>query len=97
MVDSCKPFVAKYGQAMIDEFLNYWLAENDSHTLLAYEIAKRKTGTFDVPRRLKTWASNNEGRRNGPKQVEQPRPQSPRRTPWEQMGITEEQYRALYK
>ena len=95
--DKCEPYVEKYGRPMIEAFLNYWGAENDSHTLLACEIAKRKTGTFDVPRRLATWAQNNEGRAYGPKPQPVQQPQRKKKTMWEQMGLTYEEYIGLHK
>ena len=95
--DKCEPYVEKYGRPMIEAFLNYWVAENDSHTLLACEIAKRKTGTFDIPRRLATWAQNNEGRAYGPKPQPVQQPQRKKKTMWEQMGLSYEQYIGLHK
>lgn len=95
--DKCEPYVEKYGRPMIEAFLNYWGAENDTHTLLACEIAKRKTGTFDIPRRLATWAQNNEGRAYGPKPQPVQQPQRKKKTMWEQMGLTYEEYIGLHK
>lgn len=95
--EKCEPYVETYGRKMIDDFLNYWCAENDTHTLLACEIAKRKSGTFDIASRLRTWAGKEYNKPSVQKPVSQPKPQTPKRTPWEQMGLTEEQYRTIYK
>lgn len=95
--EKCEPYVETYGRKMIDDFLNYWCAENDTHTLLACEIAKRKSGTFDIASRLRTWAGKEYNKPSIQKPIQQPKPQTPKRTPWEQMGLTEEQYRTLYK
>ena len=90
--EKCEPYVDKYGREMIEAFLNYWGQVNGN--LILCEIAKRKAGAFDIPRRLATWAQNNYGKPNGPKpQAVRPTQQSkPSRPIWEEMGLTYEQY-----
>lgn len=89
--EKCEPYVGKYGREMIEAFLNYWGQANGN--LILCEIAKRKAGAFDLPRRLATWAQNNYGKPNGPKPQAQPRPKAtPSRPIWEEMGLTYEQY-----
>ena len=89
--EKCEPYVGKYGREMIEAFLNYWGQANGN--LILCEIAKRKAGAFDLPRRLATWAQNNYGKPNGPKPQAQPKPKAtPSRPIWEEMGLTYEQY-----
>lgn len=89
--EKCEPYVDKYGREMIEAFLNYWGQANGN--LILCEIAKRKAGAFDLPRRLATWAQNNYGKPSGPKPQAQPKPKAtPSRPIWEEMGLTYEQY-----
>lgn len=86
----CDAYVEKYGKKMVDEFYLYWSEANGKK--MKCEIAKQRSGAFEVGRRLATWASktyNQTGYQSKP----QPQPQpKPTRTPWEEMGITKEQY-----
>lgn len=47
-------FKEKYSVEMLEAFVDYWTEPNKSKTKLRYELQK----TFDVSRRLKTWAKN---------------------------------------
>ena len=92
----CEPYVQKYGRSMIEDFLLYW-GETDGKELRC-ERAKRKDGMFEVGRRLAYWYSRNQNRYGGRGQVApaQPTPQpKPTRTPWEEMGLTQEEYNKI--
>lgn len=83
----CDKYVEKYGKQMVDEFFLYWSEANGNQ--LRCEIAKKRSGAFEVGRRLATWAS---------KEYNQPRkPVTPASAPsgrpiWESLGMTREQY-----
>ena len=47
------PFVSKYGKEMVRAFFDYWSEPNKSHTKMRFELER----TWDVKRRLKTWAA----------------------------------------
>jgi hypothetical protein len=47
-------FLEKYPEAMLDKFCNYWTEKNPSKTKMRYELQK----TFEISRRLFTWANN---------------------------------------
>lgn len=85
--DRCEPFVAQYGRQMVDAFVSYWGEANGNR--LRCEIAKQKSGAFEISRRLATWAS---------KEYNQPRKpvtttSAPSGRPiWESLGMTREQY-----
>lgn len=85
--ERCEPFVAQYGRQMVDAFVSYWGEANGNR--LRCEIAKQKSGAFEISRRLATWAS---------KEYNQPRkPVTPASAPsgrpiWESLGMTREQY-----
>lgn len=87
LAERCEPFVAQYGRQMIDAFVSYWGEANGSR--LRCEIAKQKSGAFEISRRLATWAS---------KEYNQPRnpvttASAPTGRPiWESLGMTKEQY-----
>ena len=49
------PFVEKYGKAMVRKFYDYWSEPNKSSTKIRMEMEK----TWELPRRLERWASNN--------------------------------------
>ncbi len=88
----CEPYIQRYGQQMVDDFVYYWSESSGKN--LKWEIAKRKSGCFEVSRRLATWAANNKHQYNGAC----PTPQSPgaprpKKKIWEEMGVTEEFYR----
>lgn len=88
LAEKCEPYVAQYGRQMVDAFVSYWGEANGNR--LRCEIAKQKSGAFEISRRLATWAS---------KEYNQPRkpvtpPAQPRqeRPIWESLGMTREQY-----
>ena len=47
------PFVAKYGKEMVRAFFDYWSEPNKSNSKMRYELER----TWDLARRLGTWAS----------------------------------------
>ena len=47
------PFVAKYGKEMVRAFFDYWSEPNKSNSKMRYELER----TWDLSRRLGTWAS----------------------------------------
>jgi hypothetical protein len=47
-------FLDKYPEAMLNKFCNYWTEKNPSKTKMRYELQK----TFEISRRLVTWANN---------------------------------------
>lgn len=82
---ACEPYVAKYGEAMIKAFVNYWGEANGKR--LRWEVVKEKSGAFEISRRLATWAG---------KEYNRPvTPTRPKKHIWEEMGLTEEQYRKI--
>ena len=91
--EMCEPYVEKYGRTMINAFIDYWTEANGRR--LRWEVKRAESGAFEISRRLATWASKEY---NKPSiTTQKPKPQTPKRTPWEQMGLTEEQYRTIYK
>jgi hypothetical protein len=55
--DDCKPFLEKYPKEMLRRFYNYWVELNKSGTRMRYELER----TFEISRRLTTWANNDKG------------------------------------
>lgn len=51
---SLEPFLKIYGRNMLNEFFKYWTEPNKSNTKFRAELEK----TWDVERRLETWARN---------------------------------------
>ena len=51
--NSLIPFVARYGREMVREFFEYWTEPNKSKTRMRFELER----TWDLARRLVTWAS----------------------------------------
>ena len=49
-----EPFLKIYGRDMLNEFFKYWTEPNKSNTKFRAELEK----TWDVERRLETWARN---------------------------------------
>ena len=47
------PFVSKYGKEMVRAFFDYWSEPNKSNSKMRYELER----TWDLARRLGTWAS----------------------------------------
>ena len=93
---SCERFIPKYGSELVAEFVNHY-SQVGSNGLLLCEIKKKKDGAFDIGRRLATWASNDKKwhpeRNMSPAP---PTPSRPKKTPWEEMGLTKEQYIELF-
>lgn len=96
--NSCEKYVEKYGRDIVDEFFNHYAQVCPNGELLC-ERKRRVDGAFDVGRRLSTWATNerkwSEGRRGTyqtPQPSQQPKPQKPKKTPWEEMGLSKEEY-----
>lgn len=54
-ISELEPFVEKYGKDMVNKFFFYWSELNQSKTKMRFEIQK----TFEISRRLLTWANNN--------------------------------------
>lgn len=52
--ESLIPFVGIYGRELIRAFYDYWSEPNKSHTKIRMELER----TWDVKRRLATWAKN---------------------------------------
>ena len=89
--EKCEPYVAQYGRPMIEAFLNYWGEANGNE--IRCEVAKRKSGAFEIARRLATWASKDYNQT--PAQPAQP--SRPKKEIWEELGITREQYIEMHK
>lgn len=100
-ISSLESYRQIYGDAMIDEFADYWTEPNKSQSEMRYELER----TWDLSRRLKRWASNNikqpnntnnNGNNKQPNQTESPRERSIReleehiRRQREQRGVLEE-------
>lgn len=47
----------KYTSSMCHKFFDYWSEVNDNGKLMRWEIQKRKSGVFNVERRMATWYS----------------------------------------
>lgn len=58
--ESLKPFLEIYGKEMLIQFYNYWTEPNKSNTKFRQEMEK----TWDLTRRLNTWASNDKSFKN---------------------------------
>ena len=87
----------KYGVQMIEAFCLYW-CEADKKGVMACEKAKKRKGTFEIGGRLATWAGKeyNKPTASTPQRpVAQPR--KPKKTPWEEMGLSYEDYVKLNK
>ena len=54
-ISSLESYRQTYGDAMIEEFADYWTEPNKSQSKMRYELER----TWDLSRRLKRWASNN--------------------------------------
>lgn len=89
--EKCEPYVAQYGRPMVEAFINYWGEANGDS--LRCEVAKRKSGAFEISRRLATWASKDYNQT--PAQPAQP--SRPKKEIWEELGITREQYLEMHK
>lgn len=53
-MDECARFVEQYGKEMVREFFDYWTEPNKSQSKMRFELQR----TWDLPRRLTTWANN---------------------------------------
>ena len=90
----CEPYVAQYGRDMVEAFLNYWGEANGE--LMRCEIAKRKSGAFEISRRLATWASKEYNQPKLPVTT-QPAVKQETKPIWESLGMTKEQYDEMHK
>lgn len=54
--NSLVPYVQQYGKQMIREFYDYWSEQNKSRTKMRFEMER----TWELSRRLVTWAANEE-------------------------------------
>ena len=90
--DKCEAYVPQYGRKMVDDFVRYWTEANGSK--LKCEIARQRSGAFEISRRLATWAGKEY---NKPSQPTPQRPVTPKsgKTPWEALGLTYEQYQEV--
>ena len=89
--EMCEPYVEKYGRTMINAFIDYWTEANGRR--LRWEVKRAESGAFEISRRLATWASKeyNKPKATTPQRpVAQPR--KPKKTPWEEMGLSYEDY-----
>ena len=59
--ESLVPYVEVYGKELIRAFFDYWTEPNKSKTKMRFELEK----TWDVKRRLNTWASRDKFKSNG--------------------------------
>ena len=63
--DTLKPFLETYGKDMLNDFFKYWTEPNNSGTKFRREMEK----TWDVARRLETWAKrDNKFQKQAPQQ-----------------------------
>lgn len=74
----------KYSQSMLDNFIRCWTEPNASNTKMRFELQQ----TFEIGRRLATWASKNFNR----EVINTNNTNTPKKTKWEEMGMTKEQY-----
>ena len=58
--ESLVPYVDTYGKELIRAFYDYWTEPNKSKTKMRFELEK----TWDVKRRLNTWASRDKFKSN---------------------------------
>lgn len=93
LAERCEPYVAQYGRQMVDAFVAYWGEANGNS--LRCEIAKRKSGAFEISRRLATWASKEYNQPSKPVQTQKPKPAQ--KPIWESLGMTREQYLEIHK
>lgn len=49
------PYIEKYGKEMIRDFFDYWTEHNEGGKKMRWEIAKAKSGVFNISGRLATW------------------------------------------
>jgi hypothetical protein len=55
------PFVGEYDSSMVRAFFDYWSEWDDKKNFMRWEINKRKSGVFDIARRLATWKKKENG------------------------------------
>ena len=94
--EMCEPYVEKYGRTMINAFIDYWTEANGRR--LRWEVKRAESGAFEISRRLATWAGKeyNKPTASAP-QRPVAQPQKPKKTPWEEMGLSYEDYVKLNK
>lgn len=93
-VERVQAYSNRYTQSMLDAFIRCWTEPNASNTKMRFEMQQ----TFEIGRRLATWASkeyNNRGNFNKP-QSSAPAT-AKKKTKWEEMGMTEEEYNKIIK
>jgi ATP-dependent Lon protease len=64
-MESLVPYVEKYGKDMVREFFNYWTEKNKPQTKMKWELQQ----TFEVTKRLATWASRDKNFENKDKKT----------------------------
>lgn len=93
---TCAKYVEKYGKDVVRGFFNHYAQVCPNGELLC-ERKRRVDGAFDVARRMATWAQNEE-KWHGNKPVQNTpqkpasQPQRAKKTPWEEMGLSYEDY-----
>ena len=98
---TCAKYVEKYGKEVVRGFFNHYSQVCPNGELLC-ERKRRVDGAFDVARRMATWAQNEEkwhGNKPSQNTPQRPvaQPQKPKKTPWEEMGLSYEDYVKLNK
>lgn len=49
------PYISQYGKEMIRQFFDYWTEKNENGKMMRFE----KERTFEIPKRLARWNTNN--------------------------------------
>ena len=98
---TCAKFVEKYGEDIVRGFFNHYAQVCPNGELLC-ERKRRVDGAFEVSRRMATWAQNEEkwhGNKPSQNTTQRPvaQPRKPKKTPWEEMGLSYEDYVKLNK
>ena len=62
----CAEHIPVYGEKMITAFASYWTEPNKSKTKMRFEMEK----TWEMKRRLATWASNEDKFKGGKQKME---------------------------
>ena len=93
---TCAKFVEKYGEDVVRGFFNHYAQVCPNGELLC-ERKRRVDGAFEVSRRMATWAQNEEkwhGNKPAQNTPQRPvaQPRKPKKTPWEEMGLSYEDY-----
>ena len=90
-----KEYLKMYGKPMLEEFIDYWTEMNISGKKMRYQ----KERTFDISRRLKTWAKRdfNGNYREHKIQLEKTKQDEYLRRAKEEAYMTPEEQRAEFK